>query len=389
MSSRKPKEPYVNIFARIGRTPEICRIYNHTGSSPRVLYPKLYDAAWRMVRSKRKYLPLEDELLWHKVFETYINSLPPVPPGASRDELIEHHLRVVGDIAGQIAWKRCPKSFGIWSKEAQPSLSHVGLVYELSAFATLAMFIAADRYSGKGAFSTYANFWIRKYVRLFLEEIIDIVPRTGHMGDDKPRRSVMDLLDAALEQCRLYRGKAAGGMAVFDGSLTIEGPNPGDKEIETVGTDGPTLNPGMDYLQRQVTFQTYPWIDIGSGFIPRLELPGGKASAELPREYEYEPNALDDIALPSKPVPFEHTGPHAKQTVIPAEICYLDKRCGSFNSWDRFGDGFRPKMLPRKSTPHWKNSPVIAVEYLRRHGRKPWRKPTYEEAPRYPIGTTQ
>jgi hypothetical protein len=353
-----------------------------------VLYPKLYDEAWRRVRAKHKHSPLTDESLWHKVYETYIASLPPVKPGASRDELIVHHLRIVGDIAGQIAWKRCPKSFGIWRNEAAPHLSLVGLVYELSAIGTLAMFIAADRYSGKGAFSTYANFWIRKYVQLYLEEIIGVVPRTGHMGIEeqgvgecgpwvvyKPRRSVMELMYAALAGHRNYRGKAAGGMAVFDTGLT----NPGDKEIEVVGSDGQTNPERLDYLQRHVGLKDYPWIDMGTHFVPRLELKGhagGRASAAPAGDDSYE----------LEPPEFIEPGPN----IVPAEICYLDKRCGSFNSWENFGHvpEVRPKaLLARKQTPHWKNSLVFAIEYLRRHGRKLWRKPSYEEHPRIYLAT--
>ena len=220
--------------------------------------PRHYRAAWARVRSKRKYPDLTDELLWLEVYKQYINSLPPVELGATRDELIQQHLGILRPIAGRIAWRRCPKSCGIWSKEAAPHLSHVGLVHELAAFGVFGLLIAADRYKPDSgwAFSTYANFWIKKFIRLYLDEIIGIVPRTGHMGPDPssfcfnedgelcwvdfPRRSVMDLVDAALERRKVCRGKASGEMPIFDSGLTISGPNPGDKEIEIVGPDGPT-----------------------------------------------------------------------------------------------------------------------------------------------------
>jgi hypothetical protein len=67
----------------------------------------LYDLAWKTVRAKRKHAPLEDELLWHKVYEEYIGSLP-----KAGGELIERHLRIVPAIAGRIAWKRCPGANG-------------------------------------------------------------------------------------------------------------------------------------------------------------------------------------------------------------------------------------------------------------------------------------
>jgi hypothetical protein len=146
----------------------------------------------------------------------------------------------------------------------------------------------------------------------------------------KPRRSVMDMLDAAIEQRRLYRGGAAGGEAIFDASITIPGSEPDDKEIETVGSDGPTLNPGMDYLQRRVSFNRYPWIDMGARFTPRFALPGhsgGRASALPPVDYGSRaalaaacdcatcrllgPGEIRDFwqRHSGKPVPFEHTGP--------------------------------------------------------------------------------
>lgn len=201
------------------------------------MFPKLYVDAWRRVRAEHKQRPLADDLLWHKVYDEYINSLPLAELGASRDELIEKHLRIVGPIAGQIAWRRTPHSFGIWAKECQPNLSHVGLVHELTAMGNLVLFIAADRYNPEtGAFSTYANYWIKKFVRLYLEELVSVVPP----GD--PDRRVMDIFDAAIARRRLYRGKAKGGVAIFDASITIPGPEPDDKEIETAGSDGTRLS---------------------------------------------------------------------------------------------------------------------------------------------------
>ena len=107
---------------------------------------------------------------------------------------------LVPDIAANIVWKRCPKS---------PQL-----INEVAHFGVLALFLAADRYDhgGKASFDTYARYWVDKYCRLYLDEIIGSVPRTGHMGIEeeginaegepwvvyKPRRSVMDLFNAAL-----------------------------------------------------------------------------------------------------------------------------------------------------------------------------------------------
>ena len=89
-----------------------------------MLCPRLYVEAWRRVRGKRKHRPLADELLWHKVYERYINSLTHAEPGATKAELIESHLHILRPIAGRIAWKRCPKSFGIWAKEGPGADRH-------------------------------------------------------------------------------------------------------------------------------------------------------------------------------------------------------------------------------------------------------------------------
>ena len=201
--------------------------------------------------------------------------------------------------------------------------------------------------------------------RLYLEELVSIVPRND------PERRAMDIFDAAIERRRQYRGRAAGGMAIFDGSINIPD-SPGDKEIEVVDTDGPTANPGMSYLQRRVGQQLYPWIDMGTHFKPRLHLKGhtnGKASSEPPRD------ELDDLDLEQ----FTDTGPN----IFPAEVCYLSRAAGSFNSHESFGKipaPPKPKPPPRL-TAHWRNSLPFAIEYLRRHPHRcEWTTPTCEEA---------
>jgi hypothetical protein len=282
------------------------------------LVPSVYDAAWRWVRGKRKHRALTDELLWHKVYERYIRTLPKVGPDAGKLELIEAHLRIVPDIAGRIAWRRCPYSFGIWANEAKPTLSHVGLVYELTAMGNLGLLIAADRFDRESgwAFSTYANYWIKKLIRLYLEELVSIVPRND------PERRAMDVFNAAIERRRQYRGKAAGGMAAFDSGITIPGPKPGDKEIEVVGTEGITNPERLDYLQRRVGKWLFPWEDTGAHFKPRLALKGhsnsGGRAYDTPAEAEvYELEEVGEYADPGVPVTLND---------FPcwwAEVCYL------------------------------------------------------------------
>ena len=109
-------------------------------------------------------------------------------------------------------------------------------------------------------------------------------------------------------------------------------------------------------MQRRVGKKLYPWVDMGTHFTPRLALlghPGGKASAEPSREDTYE---LDDnIELPEKPVPIEHTGPATVFTAPAAEVCYLRKHSPYYyDSWQTF-------------------------EPQRRKRKKRWRKPSIRE----------
>ena len=101
------------------------------------------------------------------------------------------------------------------------------------------------------------------------------------------------------------------------------------------------------------------------------------------------------------------------QHIVPAEICYLDKRCGRFNSRDFANvSEWKPKREVFLRPAHWINAAAFAVEYLtrfkdrvlptwfepaplvgpdpfeKRFGRpwkagKEWRKPTCEEEVRY------
>ncbi len=169
--------------------------------------------------------------------------------------------------------------------------------------------MAADRFNLKRGyrFSTFASDWIRKYVQLYSEEIVSIIPRSGDMGIEeqgyvidwsdpdgnwftvdvtkrhkgarhwivyKPRRSVMDRIDAALVGMRLYRGKAAAGMAVFDAGLFLDGIETEDDgkrpDFEYLSTEGPT----REYLQRHVGEggARFKWKDEGSYQIHRYSL---------------------------------------------------------------------------------------------------------------------
>jgi hypothetical protein len=232
----------------------------------------------------------------------------------------------------------------------------------------------------------------------------------------------MDLVEAALAGVRSVRGKAGGGMAIFDVGFEIGGiETDGDGKLpdfEYLSTEGPT----REYLQRRVTQKLFPWKDLGEHWrhddktfaflqhaggkirvtaidltppeIPRLHM---RITKEVTAPWWPADRPTDLIELPDAPVPRKRVrpltlgqsprmadgggvlliyGPSARQRDVPAEICYLDERYpwvrlrqGSFNSYDKLGDvaEVKPKPLfePPK-TPSWTNSLVFAVDYFRR-----------------------
>jgi hypothetical protein len=279
-------------------------------------------------------------------------------------------------------------------------------------------------------------------IQLFCEEIVSVIPRTGHMGVEeqgvgpcgewvvyKPRRSVMDRIDAALAGVKLYRGKAAGGMAVFDAGFFLDGKETDGHgklpDFEYLGTEGPTRK----YLQRRVTQKLYPWEDLGAyrgdgtpgppnvtearlrqirllraEFGIAQEMVGDRIalkvlSREVIAPWWPDERPTDLIEHPDKPVPRKRArpltlpqyrmadgdgvwlmyGPSARQRETPADVCYLDnlypwiaprRPDKQFNSYDKFGDVTelkpKPQLMPPYRTPNYRNGRVIAVEYLRR-----------------------
>ena len=260
---------------------------------------------------------------------------------------------LVPDIAANIVWKRCPRS---------PQLIH-----EVALFGVLALFLAADRYdhSSKASFDTYARYWIDKYCRLYLDEIIGIVPRTGHMGPDPscpgldlPRRSVMDLLDHALAGNRQTRGKAAGGMAVFDAQLMLPGPNPDDKPIDVFSTEGPT----REYLQRRV--------GVGGARFVWPKVVSREVMAPWIDESKARPTDAVEFTRGVRDFVNDHVS--MEWRLHPAEVCYLHKQrpYRQFNSYDRLGEiTYAASKIeePKYRTPEWRNGLVFAVEYLKRN----------------------
>jgi hypothetical protein len=287
-----------------------------------VLFRALYERVWFKARDKRpNHKSFSDDFLWHEVYDFYAKSLPRLSAEGERDLiglwqdhgdrkaptiLLEHFYYNIRPIAGEHATKRFPP--GLWpSQRSIPKAAkhaydgHCDRIHELASVGIFGLFVAADRFNLKSGyrFSTYASDWIGKYVQLFAEELVGIVPRSGDMGIEeqgyvidwsdpdgnwftvdvtkrhkgarhwvvyKPRRSVMDRIDAALVGERLYRGKAAGGMAVFDAGLFLDGieteADGKRPDFEYLSTEGPTRK----YLQRHVGEggARFKWEDHGA-----------------------------------------------------------------------------------------------------------------------------
>jgi hypothetical protein len=349
----------------------------------------------------------------------------------ARTFLLEAFYYIVRPIAGQIATKRFPPPLKMTQVAFDGQRDRI---HELASVGIFGLFVAADRFNPESGyrFSTYADKWVRKYVQLYCEEIVSCVPRTGHMGIEeqgvgpcgpwvvyKPRRSVMDIIDAALARVRLYRGKAAGGMAVFDAGFLLDGiETEGGKlpDFEYLSTEGPT----REYLQRRVGFGgarfvwpkvvsrevMAPWIDERKARpTDFIELPAKPVKRQLAFCGTAAPEVIStaatasfppgspmlDAISPSRAITahgggalFFSYGPSMRQDEALAEVCYLAKRRPDrqFRSYDNIkgpldpvygGTEYRkpkPKRRPGGHTPPWRNGLVIAFEYLRRSAHR-------------------
>jgi RNA polymerase sigma-32 factor len=147
-----------------------------------VLFPKLYDWA---VSLHEPNATLEDIFRWHRLYSLYIKALPKLDDqrSCSRDLLIECHLRNVPKTAGKIA-----REFGFMPWPGQGFDAWDGyedLIHELTAAGNEGLIIAADRFDSRvGKFSTYASYWIEKFVRLDASFLVSVVKRGG---DELPR----------------------------------------------------------------------------------------------------------------------------------------------------------------------------------------------------------
>jgi hypothetical protein len=384
-----------------------------------VLFRGIYGQAWIKARAKRpSHRSLSDEFLWHDVFDFYAETTPRLSPEAelelvrlwqgdgdehARASLIEAFYGIVRPIAGQIATKRFPP--GLWpSQKIERNIAKNAYdgqrdrIHELASVGIFGLFVAADRFKAQSGckFSTYADEWVRKYILLYCEEIVSVVPRTGDKGDIG-RVSVMDRIDAALVGERLTRGNAAGGMAVFDAGLQINGIETEDgtklPDFDYLSTEGPT----REYLQRRVGNggARFPWQDVGAAHDDKtfaflrhadgkirvaaiVDTPTDGARLHMPISREVmtpwdKPNPADDVeftrgkrdAMPVSPFVscWRYTEIDGKtyRHWFEHEVCYFASQRSDrkYNSWEQFEPAKPqyfselPRSPARDQTKHW------------------------------------
>ena len=230
------------------------------------LKARLYDAAWRAVRKCRQgHRPLSDPFLWHDFYRIYTEVLPLGGP------LVESHLRIVGPIAGQIARRRFPMPFANAGKDAWDGQADI--IHELIGLGNLGLLAAVEHCKlERGAFSTIANFWIRKFIREG-DYPHDIFGIEGLVSPTYlPKRHVATFTVGLT-------GTKSVNQSDDDG---------GDYEIDLLDSEG---RASRKYLQRHIGEggARFLWRDEGTYASPRLKLPGslnGGASPEVVSEPE-------------------------------------------------------------------------------------------------------
>ena len=249
-----------------------------------MLSPALYDALWRRIRElKPGHRALSDPFLWHPIYRSYVEGLPKLDavteadPGSGgaefhRNILIESCLRIVGPIAGQIAKRRFPATFG---PNPHASDGHADLVHELIATGNLGLFEAANHFKpDAGRFSTIANFWIRKFINAG-DRAHDIFGREGLVTPVKLPKQHLATFPVGLTGTKSSNRPDAN-------------PDSDSDEFDLLDSDGRT---SRKYLQRHIGEwgARFLWRDEGSRADPRIKLPGhpgGKASEEVVCETE-------------------------------------------------------------------------------------------------------
>ena len=96
----------------------------------------------------------------------------------ARAHLLEAFYYIVRPIAGKIATKRFPPAL-FPSQKVRGKRNIAKDAYDGAAVGIFGLLVAANRFNPALGFrfSTHANDWVDKYIRLYCEELVSVVPR--------------------------------------------------------------------------------------------------------------------------------------------------------------------------------------------------------------------
>jgi hypothetical protein len=93
--------------------------------------------------------------------------------------------------------------------------------------------------------------------------------------------------------------------------------------------------------------------------------PTNKRRPPMPLHYYTDPLAKLEFTRGKRE--FMPRGPRMLQAEQPGEICYLDNRCGRYNSWEYVKTNpYSPTPPKLRASHHWRNTAPFASDYLRR-----------------------
>jgi hypothetical protein len=179
--------------------------------------------------------------------------------------------------------------------------------------------------------STVVNQWARKHIHDGLASLVSVI----HYPERKRN------------------------LAKFDSRLAVKSPDE-DEDFEAFDSLGNPTNPDLElgYLQRQVGKRLFPWHDWGTchrllGLNDRFEFPG-RVSDEAQGDPVPVPDPFEDVEFTRGPrIPGTFDGrpifiawggpiPLRCPAALP-EVCYLEKREGSYCSWQHYS---KPRRIP-------------------------------------------
>ncbi len=177
----------------------------------------------------------------------------------------------MGPIAGKIAHRRFPQTFGAVPNPYARD-GHADIVHELIGLGNLGLLATPEHFKPElGAFNTIANYWIRKFIR------------EGDYAHD------IFGIEGLVSPTYLPKRQVATFTVGLTATKSVSGGDDGDDdEFDFLDSEGRT---SRKYLQRHIGEggARFLWRDEGTYANPRLKLPGspnGKASDELVCEPE-------------------------------------------------------------------------------------------------------